>query len=147
MAVTAMAGGTDNNQHKIGSKDMVAVGTAMETAAPGAATTAMGMPTTALGIGADGIAFAAAAGAETTAVGAEKFYCKHGKDGLALLTGSNTHSAVLAPLVGGGTCTTFPVGSRGGGGHDERVVGAGCDGCVWGYARWLCVCCKPLLFC
>jgi hypothetical protein len=43
---------------KIGSKDTVAVATAMETAAAGAATTAAGAPTTALGIGADGIAFA-----------------------------------------------------------------------------------------
>jgi hypothetical protein len=39
---------------------MVAVATAMETAAAGAATTAAGVPTTALGIGADGIAFATA---------------------------------------------------------------------------------------
>ncbi len=39
---------------------MVAVATAMETAATGAATTAAGMPTTALGIGADGIDFATA---------------------------------------------------------------------------------------
>jgi hypothetical protein len=28
-----------------------------------------------------------------------------------------------------------------------RVVGAGCDGCVWGCACWLYVCCAPLLFC
>ncbi len=39
---------------------MVAVATAMETAAVGAATTAAGVPTTALGVGADGIAFATA---------------------------------------------------------------------------------------
>ncbi len=39
---------------------MVAVTTAMETAAAGAATTAVGAPTTALGVGADGIAFATA---------------------------------------------------------------------------------------
>jgi hypothetical protein len=58
MVATAMAGGTDNNQLKIGCKDTVAVATAMKTAAAGAATTAAGMPTTALGIGADGIAFA-----------------------------------------------------------------------------------------
>jgi hypothetical protein len=45
---------------KIGSKDTVAVATAMETAALGAATTAAGTPMTALGIGADGIAFATA---------------------------------------------------------------------------------------
>ncbi len=45
---------------KIGSKDTVAVATAMETAAAGAATTAVGAPTTALGIGADRIAFATA---------------------------------------------------------------------------------------
>jgi hypothetical protein len=38
----------------------VAVATAMETAAAGAATTAAGVPTTAPGIGADGIAFATA---------------------------------------------------------------------------------------
>jgi hypothetical protein len=58
-----MAGGTDINQHKIGSKDMVAVATVMETAAVGAATTAAGMPTTTLGVG---------TGAETTAVGLAK---------------------------------------------------------------------------
>ncbi len=45
---------------KIGSKDMVAVATAMETAAAGTATTAMGAPRTALGIGADEIPFATA---------------------------------------------------------------------------------------
>jgi hypothetical protein len=39
---------------------MVAMATAMETAAAGAAMTAAGTPTTALGIGADGIAFATA---------------------------------------------------------------------------------------
>jgi hypothetical protein len=47
-----------------------------------------------------------------------------------LLAGSSAHSAVLAPLVVGGACTTFPVESRGGGGHGGRVVGAGCDGSV-----------------
>ncbi len=44
----------------IGSKDMVAVATAMETAATGAATTAAGTPTTAPGVGADGITLATA---------------------------------------------------------------------------------------
>ncbi len=70
--VTATAVGGDDNggnsdgrghrqqSTKIGSKDMVAVATALETAAAGAATTAAGAPTTALGIGADGITFAAA---------------------------------------------------------------------------------------
>jgi hypothetical protein len=58
-------GNSDGRGHRqqstnIGSKDMVAVATAMETAAAGAATTAAGAPTTALGIGADGIAFATA---------------------------------------------------------------------------------------
>jgi hypothetical protein len=42
MAATAMVGGTDNNQHKISSKDTMAVATAMETAAVGAAMTARG---------------------------------------------------------------------------------------------------------
>jgi hypothetical protein len=125
------------NQHKISSKETVAVATAMETVASDAAMTATGGPTTAPGIGADGIAFATAAGAEMTAVGTAKL----------LLVGSSAHSAVLAPLVGGGACTTFPVRSRGGGGNDGRVVGADCDGYVWGCACWLCVCCKPLLFC
>ncbi len=72
MTVTATAvGGNDNGCNsdgrghrqqstKIGSEDTVAVATAMETAAGGAATTAAGAPTTALGIGADGIAFATA---------------------------------------------------------------------------------------
>ncbi len=45
---------------KIGSKDMVAVATAMDTAATGAAMTAAGAPTTAPGVGADRIAFATA---------------------------------------------------------------------------------------
>ncbi len=45
---------------KIGSEDTVAVPTAMETAAAGAATTAAGAPTTAPGVGADSIAFATA---------------------------------------------------------------------------------------
>jgi hypothetical protein len=44
----------------IGSKDTVAVATAMETAHAGAAMTAAGAPTTAPGVGADGIAFATA---------------------------------------------------------------------------------------
>ncbi len=44
----------------IGSKDMVGVATAMETAAAGAATTAAGKPMTAPGVGADKIAFATA---------------------------------------------------------------------------------------
>jgi hypothetical protein len=39
---------------------MVAVATAIETAAAGTAMTAVGTPTTALGIAADGIAFATA---------------------------------------------------------------------------------------
>ncbi len=68
--MTATAVGGDNNSGnsdgrghtqqstKIGSKDTVAVATAMETAAAGAATTAVGVPTTALGVGADGIAVA-----------------------------------------------------------------------------------------
>jgi hypothetical protein len=56
-------GGNSNGQGhrqqstKIGSKDRVAVATAMETAAEGAATAA-GATTTALGVGADGIPFA-----------------------------------------------------------------------------------------
>ncbi len=70
--VTATAVGGDDNgcnsngwghrqqSTKIGSKDTVAVATAMETAAAGAATTAAGAPMTALGIGAYGIAFATA---------------------------------------------------------------------------------------
>jgi hypothetical protein len=125
-------GGHSQQSTKCGSKDMVAVVTATDTAAAGAATTDAGMPVTALGVGADRIAFATAAGAATTAMGA---VCrKRSKDCLALWSGSSAHSAVLAPLVGGGACPTFPVGSRGGGGHDGRVVSAGCEGCVC----WLC---------
>ncbi len=67
--VTAIVvGGKDNGGYsngrghrqqstKIGSKDTVAVATAMETAAAGAATTAAGAPTTAPGVGAVRIAF------------------------------------------------------------------------------------------
>ncbi len=70
--VTATAVGSEDNggdsngqghrqqSTKICSKDMVAVATAMETAAAGTATTATGTPMTAPGIGADGIAFATA---------------------------------------------------------------------------------------
>jgi hypothetical protein len=61
-----MAGGTDNNQLKW-QQNMVAVVTATETAAAGAATTVAGAPTSAPGVGADGIAFATAAGTATTA--------------------------------------------------------------------------------
>jgi hypothetical protein len=68
-ATAAVVGGDDNGCNsdgrghrqqstKIGSKDTVAVATAMETAAAGAATTAAGMPTTALGVDTDEIAFA-----------------------------------------------------------------------------------------
>jgi hypothetical protein len=53
-------GGHRQQSTNIGSKDTVAVGTAIETAAAGAATTAAGAPTTAPGVGADGIAFATA---------------------------------------------------------------------------------------
>ncbi len=72
MTVTATAVGGDDNggnsdgqghrqqSTKIGSEDTVAVVTAMDTAAAGAAMTAAGAPTTALGLGADGIAFATA---------------------------------------------------------------------------------------
>ena len=35
-----------------------------------------------------------------------------------------------APLVDGGACTTFPVRNRGGGGHDGRIMRAGCEGLV-----------------
>jgi hypothetical protein len=69
---TAIAGGTDTNQHKIGSKDMVAVATAMEAAAVGTATSTTCPPMTAPGVGVDRIAFTTAAGAETTAAGAAK---------------------------------------------------------------------------
>jgi hypothetical protein len=53
-------GGHRQQSTNIGSKDTVAMATAMETAAAGAATTAAGMPTTAPGVGADGIAFTTA---------------------------------------------------------------------------------------
>jgi hypothetical protein len=59
MVATAMAGGAGNNQLKLAAKT-VAVATAMETAAAGAATPAAGMPTTAPGIDADKIAFTTA---------------------------------------------------------------------------------------
>ncbi len=60
-----IGGNSDGGGHRqqstnIGSEDTVAVVTAMETAAAGAAMTAAGAPTTAPGIGSDGIAFATA---------------------------------------------------------------------------------------
>ncbi len=61
MAMTTAAVARHRQQStNIGSKDMVAVATAMETAAAGAATTAVGAPTTAPGVGTDRIAFATA---------------------------------------------------------------------------------------
>jgi hypothetical protein len=53
-------GGHRQQSTNIGSEDTVAVATAMETAAAGAAKTATGAPMTAPGVGADGIAFAIA---------------------------------------------------------------------------------------
>ncbi len=53
-------GGHRQQSTNIGSKDTVAVVTAMETAAAGAATPAAGAPMTALGFGADGFTFATA---------------------------------------------------------------------------------------
>jgi hypothetical protein len=53
-------GGQRQQSTIIGSKDMVMVATAMETAHAGAAMTAAGAPKTALGVGADRIAFATA---------------------------------------------------------------------------------------
>jgi hypothetical protein len=51
-------GGYRQQSNIIGSKDTVAVATAMETAHAGTAMTAAGAPMTALGVGADGISFA-----------------------------------------------------------------------------------------
>jgi hypothetical protein len=53
-------GGHRQQSTIIGSKDTVAVATAMETAHAGAAMTAAGAPTTAPGVGADRIAFTTA---------------------------------------------------------------------------------------
>jgi hypothetical protein len=60
-----IGGNSNGGRHRqqstnIGSKVTVAVATAMETTASGAATTAAGAPMTAPGIGADGITFATA---------------------------------------------------------------------------------------
>ncbi len=126
---------------------MVGVATAMKTAAPGTAMTAAGTPTTAPGVGADGIAFVTAKGAEMTAAGAATSAASVARTDWCFWWVVAHHSSVLAFLVGGGACSTFPVGSRGGGGNDGRAVGAGCEDCVWGCACWLFVCCKPLLFC
>ncbi len=43
---------------------------------------------------------------------------KRAKDFGALWAGISAHRAVNAPLVDGGARMTFPVGNRGGGGHD-----------------------------
>jgi hypothetical protein len=53
-------GGHRQQSTIIGSKDTMAVATAIETAAAGTAMTVEGVPTTAPGVGADGIAFATA---------------------------------------------------------------------------------------
>jgi hypothetical protein len=47
---------------------------------------------------------------------------------LELRAGRSAHGAVLAPLVEGGACTTFPVKIGGGGGHGVRLW-CGCG--VW----------------
>jgi hypothetical protein len=128
-----MARGTDNNQHNIGSKDTVAVATAMETVAVGKETSATArqrLPR----VFAQTELLCHHRGRRNDCRGHSKICRKSSKDCLALLAGSSAHSAVLAPLLGGGACTTFPVGSRGGGGHDGRVVCAGCDSRVWGCA-------------
>jgi hypothetical protein len=59
---------------------------------------------------------------------------RHRSHSLALCAGSSAHGAVLAPLVGGGACTTFPVKIGGGGGHGVRLW--------YGCGVWLFVLCR-----
>ena len=70
------------------------------------------------------------------------------KDTVVVATAMETAAAGAATTAAGAPTTALGVRA------DElpspppgRVVGAGCDGCVWGCACWLCVCCVPLLFC
>jgi hypothetical protein len=101
----------------------------MKIAAMGAATTAAGGPTTALGLAQMELPLPLPrVQKQLPWVQQNLPQARQGLPGT--LAGSSAHSEVLAPLVEGGACTTFPIGSRGGGGHDGRVVGAGCDGCV-----------------
>jgi hypothetical protein len=147
-----MGGGTDNNQHKIGSEDMVAVATAMETAAAGAATTAVGAPTTAPGIGgADGIAFATTAGTEMTAVGLAKSAASAARTAWCFWRGVAHIVQYLPPLLE----EVHAPHSQSEAEEEEAMMGGlwvlvVTVSCVWGAvgcACWLCVCCKPLLFC
>ena len=57
--------------------------------------------------------------------------CSHS---LVLRVGSSAHGAVLAPLVWGAACTTYPVRIGGGGGHGVRLWG--------GCGAWLFVLCR-----
>jgi hypothetical protein len=143
-----MRGGTDNNQHEIGSKGMVAVATAMDTAVAGAATAAAFTPMTAPGIGADGIAFATATGAETTAVGLEKSDASSARTDWRFLRGVAHIVQYLPPLLQ----ETHAPHSQSEAEEEEAMMGG-----LWvlvvrvvcgvGCACWLCVCCEPLLFC
>jgi hypothetical protein len=47
--------------------------------------------------------------------------CRHHSDSLVHHASGSAHGAVLAPLVGGGARTTFPVRIRGGQGHGVRL--------------------------
>ncbi len=98
------------------------------------AATAMGTSTTALGIGTEKNPFCHhlchLRGCSNSCHRRGKICHKRSKDYLARGAGSSAHSAVFFPLVGWGACPTYPVRSRGGGGHDMMVVLDGCEGLV-----------------
>ncbi len=70
------------------------------------------------------------------------------KDTVAVATSMGTAATGAAMTATGAPMTAPGVGADGTvfATSPGRVVGAGCDGCVWGCACWLCVCCMPLLF-
>jgi hypothetical protein len=132
---------------------MVAVATATETAAAGAAmtaadapTTAAGMPTSAPGIGADGIAFATAVGAATTAACAATSTASGARSAWHFGWGVAHIVQYFPSLLEEAHVPHSQLEAEEEEAMIRGLLGAGCDGCVGGCACWFCVCCVPLLF-
>ncbi len=132
---------------------MVAVATATETAAAGAAmtaadapTTAAGMPTSAPGIGADGIAFATAVGAATTAACAATSTASAARSAWRFGRGVAHIVQYFPSLLEEAHAPHSQLEAEEEEAMIRGLLGAGCDGCVGGCACWFCVCCAPLLF-
>jgi hypothetical protein len=139
---------------------MVAVATATETAAAGAAMTASdapmtaadapmtaaGMPTSAPGIGADRIAFATAVGAATTAACAATSRASAARSAWRFGRGVAHIVQYFPSLLEEAHASHSQLEAEEEEAMIRGLLGAGCDGCVGGCACWFCVCCAPLLF-